>query len=304
MTGHVSTTAGSVSADELGVTLMHEHVAIFSPGLPDAYPHLYDMETVRTTCIDQLRAAHQAGIRTIVDVTTPDLGRDALFIREVADAAEMQVVVATGIWLDVPRYFRAREVDDATRLFVREIETGIGRTGIRAGIIKVASDEVVTADQEKILRAAARASVQTGVTVSTHTLASARTGIRQLEILDQEGVSPDRIVIGHSTEADDVYLDALYASGATVAWDQFGTWEVTDEDGAISRLGGVLMGPRSSQTVISMDNASFVDWEPEHAGSFLHLAKVVLPRLTELGVPPDTIREITEGVPKRLLAAG
>jgi phosphotriesterase-related protein len=304
MAGIANTTIGPVSVDALGFTLIHEHVAIFSPGVREAYPHLYNRRTIREACIDALRAARDVGVRTIVDLTTPDLGRDPRLVADVAEIAEIYVVLCTGIWLDVPRYLRARSVEFAAKLFVREIEQGIGRTGIRAGIIKVASGEVVTVDQEKILRAAARASRTTGAAISTHTLASFRTGLRQLEILDEEGVSPERIIIGHSTECDANYLARLYAAGVAVGWDQFGTNQVQDEEGAIMNLVHVLGEGRGPQTLVSMDNAAFVDWEPNHQGSFGYLSGKILPRLRSEGVSEEVIRGMTVDGPARLLAIG
>src|SRR6266567_1199032 len=77
-------TGGPIPVDDLGLTLMHEHIAIFSPGVREAYPFLFDMDEILAHSVEDLRAAKEAGIGTIVDVTTPDLGRDP---RLVADAA-------------------------------------------------------------------------------------------------------------------------------------------------------------------------------------------------------------------------
>src|SRR6266487_6355876 len=150
------------------------------------------MDEVLSHSVEDLRAAKEAGIGTIVDVTTPDLGRDPRLVAEAAAIAGINVILCTGIWLDVPRYFQIRSADHAAELFAREIEVGIADTGVRAGIIKVASNEEVTGPQETILRGAARAARATGVAVSTHTLASARTGLRQLDILDEEGLDLGR----------------------------------------------------------------------------------------------------------------
>src|SRR5450755_485435 len=96
--GLVSTSRGPVDVSQLGFTLMHEHVAIFSPGLPAAFPHLYDRDAILKASIACLADARSAGIDTIVDVTTIDLGRDAALVAQAADAADINVVLATGIW--------------------------------------------------------------------------------------------------------------------------------------------------------------------------------------------------------------
>ena len=149
------------------------------------------------------------GVRTIVDVSTFDLGRDVLLIREVAEASDMQVIVATGNHLAVPRPFGDLSPDVIAELYIREIEEGIEGTGIKAGIIKVASDEGgITPPQEVVLRAAARTHKATGVPISTHTWSPERIGEAQVKILEEEGVDLDKVYIGHSN--DDTDLDYLF----------------------------------------------------------------------------------------------
>jgi phosphotriesterase-related protein len=302
MTQWAQATGGPISIGDLGFTLMHEHVAIFSPSVRDAYPFLFDMDEILANSVDDLRGAKEAGIGTIVDVTTPDLGRDPRLVAEAAAAAGINVILCTGIWLDVPRYFHIRSADHAAELFVREIQVGIADTDVRAGIIKVASNEEVTAPQEIILRGAARAARATGAAVSTHTLASARTGLRQLDILEEEGLDSARVIIGHSTDGAPDYLRGLYARGCTVGWDQFGTTEVGDEDDAITNLISFVKEGRSATTVLSQDGGSFVDWDASAHPGHTYVPDVVLPRLREAGISTSDIDKMTKEAPARLLA--
>jgi phosphotriesterase-related protein len=301
--GTVPTTAGDVRPDALGFTLMHEHVAIFSPGLRTGMPWLYDEATIFERCVARLREARDAGIRTVVDVTTVDLGRDAKLVASAAREAGVRVVLATGIWRDVPRYFGTRNADTAAEAFVREITDGVEDTGIRAGIIKVASHESMTPEQETVLRGAARAARATGVAVTTHTLPEARTGLRQLEVLFDEGLPPDRIVIGHSTCTDREYLDRLYAAGVTVGWDQFGTNEIGDERDVLRTLVDVLHDDDvADRTVLGGDFGAFVDWDEALTHSYRHVPDVVVPGLRSAGVSESTIETMTVRAPARLLA--
>ncbi len=105
----------------------------------------------------ELAEAKAGGVDTVIDLTTPDLGRDVQLVAEVAEASGMNVVVATGIWRDVPRSFWERDPEKIADIFVREIEVGIGETGIKAGVIKVANDAAgVTSQAEPVLRGAGR----------------------------------------------------------------------------------------------------------------------------------------------------
>src|SRR5204862_36785 len=125
------------------------------------------------------------------------------------------IICATGTWRDIPRAMWNRTPDEVAGLFVREIEQGIGGTGIKAGIIKVANDaEGVTNEGEIILRAAARAARQTGVRISTHSFAPGRVGEQQVAIFEDEGFDLNRVYIGHSNDSTDLdYLQGLLARG-------------------------------------------------------------------------------------------
>ena len=165
----VETVLGAVEAGALGVMLSHEHVLVDMGEDMRHYPWLYDLEATRAQAIREVGEAKAGGIDTIIDLTTPDLGRNVEYVRSVAEATGMHIVVATGIWRDMPRSFWARDLDRIADIFVREIEVGIGETAIKAGVIKVANDaEGVTPEGERVLRGAARASKRTGCPISTH----------------------------------------------------------------------------------------------------------------------------------------
>lgn len=120
-----------------------------------------------------------------------------------------------------PPELRDRTTADLTELFIKEIEQGIDDTGIKAGVIKAATvSDDVTVFEERVLRAAARASKATGVPIETHSNSRLRGGIKQAEIFEAEGVSPARVSIGHSDDTDDIdYLVGLAKRGYTLGMD-------------------------------------------------------------------------------------
>ena len=111
-----------------------------------------------------------------------------------------------------------------TEMFVRDIEQGIADTGVKAGILKCATDEPgITPGVERVLRAVAQAHKRTGVPISTHTHAGLRRGLEQQRIFEEEGVDLSRVVIGHSGDSTDVgYLEELIAAGSYLGMDRFG----------------------------------------------------------------------------------
>jgi len=146
----IETVLGPIDDAALGFTLSHEHVLVAMGEDNHHYPWLFDWERTRANTVRELSEAKAGGVDTIIDLTTPDLGRDVEFVRDVASDSGVNIVAATGIWRDVPRSFWERGID------LGEIETGIGGTGIKAGVIKVANDaEGVTPQAERVLRGAA-----------------------------------------------------------------------------------------------------------------------------------------------------
>lgn len=294
----INTVLGTIDAGDLGFTLMHEHVMTSSAGIPHSFPELIDRERAIALGVAGLKEAFSEGVRTYVDVTTMDLGRDVTILREVAEQSHVQMIVATGIWLDIPRAISRVQPDQLAEVFIREIEVGIEGTRIRAGIIKVStSDEGVTPANEIVLRAAARASGHTGVPISTHTAALAKVGRDQVAIFEDEGVDLRRVYIGHSNDSDDVdYLAGLARKGCLLGMDHYPggrtgglTWNERTE--VLKRL--VDMG-LAAQITLSHDhllsNSNLPEVQAHNPDGICFISRKVLPRLSELGVSQEAIR--------------
>src|SRR3954452_12238948 len=221
----INSVLGPLNTDDLGFTLTHEHIFTASAGIQQTYPELFgDFQKLTEQTILTLNEAREGGVRTIVDLSTLDLGRDVRFFAEMSRRTGVQIICATGIWRDIPRALWLRSPDEVAALFVREIEVGIEGTGIRAGIIKVANDaEGVTREGEIILRAAARAAARTGVRISTHSYAPGRVGEQQVAIFEDEGFDLNRVYIGHSNDSTDLdYLLGLVRRGVWLGMDRHG----------------------------------------------------------------------------------
>jgi phosphotriesterase-related protein len=307
----VETVLGPVDARTLGFTLSHEHVLVAMGEDNHHYPWMFDWERTRANAVRELSDAKAGGVDTFIDLTTPDLGRDVEFVRDVAAASEVNVVVATGIWRDVPRSFWERSFDRIADIFIREIEVGIGETGIKAGVIKVANDaEGVAPEGERILRGAARALKHTGCPISTHHWAPAEVGRRQVEIFLDEGAPMDRICIGHSADTTNVdYLESLLEAGVYLSMDRYPgaegrpDWRQRNETvkalidrGWAHRL---MLGHDYAPAPVSArrpDNGNTGE-----VTRYLFLSTVALPALREQGVSDETIDLIMREVPRRFL---
>jgi phosphotriesterase-related protein len=295
----------------LGVVLSHEHVLVAMGAENYHYPWRFDWDASKKRAIGELREAKAGGIGALIDLTTPDLGRDVAYVREVAEAAEIHVVVATGIWRDVPRSFWERDLDTIAAIFVREIEVGIGDTTIKAGAIKVANDMGgVTPEGERILRGAARACKRTGCPISTHHWAPEEVGTRQVEIFQEEGAPMDRICIGHSADSTDVaYLESLLRTGVYLSMDRYPgsgdrpNWEQRNatvmelvKRGWASKL---MLGHDYAPSPVLAGTSPAPSDEPTR---YTFVSRVAIPAMRAGGVSDADIELMTKTVPQAFLA--
>ncbi len=309
----VNTVLGPVDTSELGFTLSHEHLATNAAGILKTFPELIDRAGVIEQANATLNEAFREGLRTIIDVTTIDLGRDVEMMREVSRTTGVHIVAATGNHLAVPRPFADLSPEVIADLYVREIKQGIEETGIKAGIIKVASDEGgVTRPQEIVLRAAGQASVRTGTPISTHTWSPDRVGEEQVRILQQEGVDMRKVYIGHSNDDTDLgYLTGLLEKGVWLGLDRFpggrrpGTpyWEERTE---LTKQ--LIDAGHTSRIMLSHDHSvpkarygvavqeERIKYNPD---GYNFITRNVLPKLRDMGVSDESINQIMVGNPRR-----
>ena len=154
---YVNTVLGPVATAELGFTLSHEHVLLSAAGIQQIYPEFLDRQGIIDDAVAALQAAYAEGVRTIVDMTTMDLGRDVRATEEVSRRSGVHIIATTGSHQFIPRVFWTAPPDDIASLYVREVEEGIEGTDIKASVIKAASDRGgVTEREANILRAARR----------------------------------------------------------------------------------------------------------------------------------------------------
>jgi phosphotriesterase-related protein len=318
----VETARGPIDTAELGFTLMHEHVIILSEGVVEAWPRLFDEESRTKDAIRRLNELYDVGVKTIVDLTVMGLGRNIPRIQKIASQTKLNIIVATGLYTydELPHHFQnnealpkelARDADYLARCFVGDIVDGIGDTGVKAAILKVATDEKgVTPGVETVLRAVARAQRQTGAPISTHTHAASEQGRHQQDIFEEEGVDLSRVVIGHSGDTTDLnYLGGLIARGSYVGMDRFGIEapgyiSLEERVDTIARL--CEMG-HSDRIVISHDASCYIDWFPEEAlkqivprWHFTHISKDVIPMMLERGITQEQIDQMTIANPRAI----
>ena len=262
----VETVQGAVDAQELGLTLVHEHVRFRDEAVANEWPSRYDEQLELDAALVAVNAAKDHGVQTIVDPTAMFGGRDVRFMKRVADETGVRIVACTGIYSYdyLPHYFANRDVDAMADHFVEDIERGIQGTEIKAAFLKCAADAAgVTENVEKIHRAVARASVQTGAPIMAHSMPAVATGPRQVEIFKEEGVDMARVQIAHCGDSEDVgYIEGLIDSGVYVGLDRYGLEMYLPIDKRNATAAELLRRGHAERLMISQDFCATIDWFP------------------------------------------
>ena len=319
----VPTTAGDVDVDDLGVVLMHEHVFIRTESFQWGWPGFggWDEEEQLATARERLTALKQRGVDTILDMTVPGIGRDPALVARAVEGTGLKVMFATGYYtydnLPFPFHFRGPQkmLDGDDRLleslFEKDVTEGIGDTGIRAAVLKVATDaQGMTEDVERLTRAIANVHTRTGTVICTHTHAQTQRGLDQQRIFKEHGVDLGRVMIGHSNETTDLdYLEKVIENGSYVGWDRCGLDVIVPLEAQLDTLAELCKRGYAERLMLSHDKASFMDWfsdaEIDAAVPNWHYAYIhngVLPGLRDRGVSDGQIEQILMRNPRDFFA--
>jgi len=304
----VNTVRAPIDTAGLGLTLMHEHVFVLSTEIMQNFPESWGDEDKRVdNAVARLNELKAAGVDSIVDLTVIGLGRYIPRIQRIAAQTELNIIVATGVYTynDVPMYFHYQGPgtelggpEFMTDMFVRDIEEGIADTGVKAAILKCATDvQGVTPGVERVLRAVAHAHRQTGVPISTHTHARTERGLEQQRIFQEEGVDLSRVIIGHSGDTTDIqYLEKLISNGSYLGMDRFGIDVLLSFEDRVNTVARMCERGHAEKMVLSQDASCFIDALPEAAlpailpnWHYLHIQNDVVPALKKRGISDEQI---------------
>jgi len=305
----IQSSTGPIDTNDLGFTLMHEHVRVGWGAMYQQYPEMFDREHELGRATERLKAAVAAGVKTIVDLTPIDLGRDVTLIAEASRRSGMQIIAATGIYYtEHPFHFQIRDDKEMEDLFVRDITQGVSTTGIRAGVIKCATEPQMHPMNERVLRNSARAAKATGVPICTHTFPANRTGLDQQRIFKEEGLDLGRTVIGHSDDSDDItYLEEIIQNGSFCGMDRIGLQRPRTTEQRADMVAALVEKGYASRITLSHDSCCNFHWAPEGMLDNLaptwrmtHIPLDVVPMLRERGVSETNINQMTTLNPRKV----
>jgi phosphotriesterase-related protein len=303
----IQTVLGPIEPAHLGVTLMHEHTLVdaWEWGGRLGYDSTVDDEEL---LVEELAFYRDAGGSALVDVTPIGLRRDPSGMRRLAQATGLHIIMGCGWYRErvYPAYIHELSTNALADMLVKELEEGV-EGGIRPGIIGEIGTERfhVTPAEEKVFRAAARAQRETGATVTTHTTHFGDLAHEQMDILMEEGVPPERIVIGHLGERRGVKGElAIAERGVYVEIDHVGraaSAGTQPEWRRAKNVAELVQAGYLERVLISMDICanSLLHWNGGHG--FDYLLTTFVPLLREEGLTEEQIRIILVDNPIRVL---
>jgi phosphotriesterase-related protein len=312
----VETVRGPVDVSALGTTLMHEHVFVLTTEVQHNFPDEWGSEDDRVAdAVAKLEAMKAVGVDSIVDPTVIGLGRYIPRIQRINEQVDVNIVVATGVYTynEVPNFFRYRlpdfepsGVDPMVGLFVKDITKGIAGTSVKAAFLKCAIDEEgMKPGVERVLRAVAKAHLETGAPITVHTHPGTKRGSEVAALLDDEGVAANRVVLGHSGDSDDVdHLAELAGAGYFLGMDRFGI-DLVPFQQRVATVAELCRRGFANSMVLSHDASCYIDWIPPRVvesmsnWNYTHIHRDVLPALREQGVTDDQITTMLVDNPRR-----
>lgn len=330
MPGMVNTVLGAVDTAELGLVLPHEHLFI------NEMPEQRNIGLVNdaTMLLDELRQYRESGGSTIVDVTTASLSDGAdpdpegvmgsglgtgrrggetrsygnvKAVQRLSEASGINIVIGTGQYrepyLDAD-WVNSTSVSEIAATFAKEITEGIGESGVKAGIIgEIASDKwFISALEERCFRGAGRAQAMTGAAVTTHA-ARWPIGLAQLDLLEEEGADPSRVIIGHCDSVNiPAYHVAIAKRGAYVEFDSIRGVDSKVVELRIQMISNMIERGFLDQLLLSHDNCYTSHFHAGGGTGFDYIPSGFAAVLLNAGVTKDEFHQMTVVNPRRALA--
>ncbi|MTK05222.1 phosphotriesterase [Micromonospora sp. CP22] len=303
--GRIITVLGDIDPAELGTTLMHEHLYIRLWEIAGRYD-LAGLPDDDDLLVEELAGYVEQGGQALVELTVPGIGREPARLAALARRTGLHIVMGCG-WYRQPYYPAAEEIDRrsvdqlADRL-VTEIRDGADDTGVRPGIIgEIGADKSwISAQEERCHRAAARASLRTGLAITTHSVGS-DVGLRALDLFQEEGVAADRVVIGHADSHPSLgfYRTAL-GRGAWLSFDNLGAFPPAYTERVLDAI-ATLIGEGHHRIVLSQDVCKRDMFALFGGNGYRYVLGTVLPALRERGVTDAQLHQLMVGNPREVL---
>ena len=285
----INTVTGPVLASDLGRSLTHEHVLVDFVGAPKTGYHRWDREEVAQVVLPHLLELKKAGYRSLFECTPAFIGRDPRLLQQLSARSGLQLITNTGYYgagknKFLPETAIDKTADELAKIWIAEFQNGIENTGVKPGFIKIGVDgkNGLSELHQRLVRAACRTHLKTGLTIASHTGPNA-SSFQQAEIVRSEGVSPNAFIWVHATSAKSQELIRAAKLGMWVSLDNItkpGRVLPTLERLAALKEAGLL-----SRVLISHDAGWYTPTKPR-GGKFVGytlIERSLVPALRDAG---------------------
>lgn len=217
----INTVDGTISTDELGFTLTHEHI-MSNFGKDISETSEYDEAALLNQVVPYLKRIKSLGVDTIFDCTTAYFGRRVDLLQTITTSTGLQIVTNTGFYgaaddRYIPKIAYEFSAEEISKIWVDEFENGINGTDIKPGFIKLAFDSGTPSEiDKKLFKAGILTHLQTGLVMAVHTGDNPEAVKTQLKLLDQYDVSPEAWIWTHAGWSSDI--ESMIETAGNGAW--------------------------------------------------------------------------------------
>ncbi len=309
--GTVMTVRGPIDSAELGRTLEHEHILVYFIGAEETGYHRWDRGEVSQQVLPYLEQAKDLGFQSLIECTPAFLGRDPQLLKSLSETTRLHLVTNTGYYgarenKYIPEDIQKLSADELAARWIKEFENGIEDTGIKPGFIKIGVDrgDTLSPMHEKLVRAACRAHLETGLTIACHT-GPTQAIFQMVEILQEECVSPEALIWVHATQADQESQLKAARLGLWVSIDN-----VNDTPNRIDFVSRALVRLKNAglqDRVLLSHDAGWYRPGEENGGKFRDYTAIsshLIPRIMRMGYNSTYVDKLLIDNPRRAFELG
>lgn len=297
----IQTVNGEIAATELGITMSHEHLCVDLSMVRKNQDSTFGYEPL---VIEEIEKAKKYNVKTFVEVSCNDMGRNPLELKKLSDTCGIHIIASTGFYLDEyhPTAIKNMTVEDIAKIFIDDLTIGMNGTSIKAGVIgEVASSEIMTPSERKVLQAAAIAARQVGCAVTTH-CQMGTLGSEQAQIFINEKVNPDKVILGHIDLSDNIdYMYELIDKGFNIGFDTIGKEQYLKDSKRAENINQLIKKGYVDKIVLSQDISRKSYFHNDNGClGYATVMEKFIPLLQKLGISEADISKMLIHNPQRI----
>ncbi len=303
------TVRGSIAVTKFGKALVHEHVMCDFIGADKTGRHRYDPEEIVKVMLPLLQAVKERGFSSFVDATPAYIGRDPSVLKRLSQLTGLHILTNTGYYgaandKFVPSHAFNETADQLAARWVAEWREGIDGTGIKPGFIKIGVDHGPLSEiDRKLVQAAARTHLQTGLTIACHT-GEAKAALEVLNIVKSEGIDPSALIVVHADAIPDEQIhEKLAMEGAWIEYDAIGSRPINEH---VKLISSIVRKGLVDRLLLSHDAGWYWVGEPDGGKDkirpYTALMDDLLPALKSVGINETVLKKLLIDNPRKAFA--